>query len=69
MEETHRVYASAFERVLHLDPEDIRLALTQVSENNPRARGADPHEFVEPRLIREIEAAGFIKRLYGEQGR
>lgn len=28
---------------------------------------ADPRDFVEPRLIREIEASGFIKRLYGEQ--
>ena len=69
LEESQRVYASAFERVPYPDPEDIKLALIQVGDNNPRARGADPREFVDPRLIREIEASGFIKRLYGEQGR
>jgi len=69
LEESQRVYASAFERVPYPDPEDMKLVLIQVGDNNPRARGADPREFVEPRLIREIEASGFIKRLYGEQGR
>ena len=69
LEESQKVYASAFERVPYPDSEDIKLALTQVSENNPRARGADPRDFVEPRLIREIEASGLIKRLYGEQSR
>jgi NitT/TauT family transport system substrate-binding protein len=66
-EESQRVYAGAFERVPYPDPEDVKLAVIQVAENNPRARGADPREFVEPRLVREIEASGFIKRLYGEQ--
>jgi ABC-type nitrate/sulfonate/bicarbonate transport system substrate-binding protein len=69
LEETQRVYASAFERVPYPDPEDMKLGLTQVSETNPRARGADPRDFVEPRLLREIEASGFVKRLYGEQGK
>jgi ABC-type nitrate/sulfonate/bicarbonate transport system substrate-binding protein len=69
LEETHKVYASAFRRVPYPDPEDMKLAIAQVSENNPRARSADPREFVEPRLIREIEASGLIKRLYGEQGK
>ncbi len=69
LEESQRVYASAFERIPYPDPEDIKLVLIQVGDNNPRARGADPREFVDPRLIREIEASGFIKRLYGEQGR
>ncbi|HEX9143665.1 MAG TPA: ABC transporter substrate-binding protein [Candidatus Binatia bacterium] len=65
-EESQKVYAGAFERVPYPDPEDVKLAVVQVAENNPRARGADPRDFVEPRLIREIEASGFIKRLYGE---
>jgi NitT/TauT family transport system substrate-binding protein len=69
LEETQKVYSTAFERVPYPDPEDLTLALSQVAETNPRARGADPREFIEPRLIREIEASGFIKRLYGEQGK
>lgn len=69
LEETQRVYASAFERVPYPDPEDMKLGITQVGETNPRARGADPKDFVDPRLLREIEASGFVKRLYGEQGK
>ena len=67
LEETYKVYAPAFERAPYPDPEDLKLAIDQVSELNPRARGADPRDFVEPRFIREIEASGLIKRLYGEQ--
>ena len=66
LEETQRVYASAFERVPYPDVEDMKLGLVQVAETNPRARGADPKDFVDPRLLREIEASGFVKRLYGE---
>jgi NitT/TauT family transport system substrate-binding protein len=66
LEETQRVYASAFERVPYPDIEDMKLGLTQVAETNPRVRGVDPKEFVDGRLLREIEASGFVKRLYGE---
>ena len=69
LEETYKVYAPAFERAPYPDAEDLKLAIDQVSELNPRARGADPRDFVEPRFIREIEASGFIKKLYGEQGK
>jgi hypothetical protein len=47
----------------------IKLGITQVAETNPRAKGADPKDFVDGRLLREIEASGFVKRLYGEQGK
>jgi len=66
LEETQRVYASAFERVPYPDIEVMKLGLTQVAETNPRVRAVDPKEFVDPRLLREIEASGFVKRLYGE---
>jgi NitT/TauT family transport system substrate-binding protein len=69
LEETQKVYASAFERIPYPDPEDLKLGLTQVSETNPRARAADLRDFVDGRLLREIEASGFVKRLYGEQGK
>ncbi len=69
LEETQRVYASAFERVPYPDIEVMKLGLTQVAETNPRVRGVDPKDFVDPRLLREIKASGFVKRLYGEQGK
>src|SRR5262245_55856614 len=69
LEETQRVYASAFQRVPYPDIEDMKLGLTQVAETDPRVRGVDPKEFVDGRLLREIEASGFVKRVYGEQGK
>jgi NitT/TauT family transport system substrate-binding protein len=69
LEETQRVYASAFERVPYPDLDSMKLGLTQVAETNPRVRNTDPKEFVDDRLLREIEASGFVKRLYGESGK
>jgi NitT/TauT family transport system substrate-binding protein len=66
LEETQRVYADAFERIPYPNVEDMKLGITQVSETNPRAKGADPKDFVDPRLLREIEATGLVKKLYGE---
>ncbi len=66
LEETQRVYASAFERIPYPNVEDMKLGITQVAETNPRTKGADPKDFVDGRLLREIEASGFVKRLYGE---
>ena len=67
LDETYRVYAPAFERVPYATVEDMKLGIVQVAETNPRAKGADPKEFVNQRLLREIEASGFVKRLYGEK--
>jgi NitT/TauT family transport system substrate-binding protein len=67
LEETQRVYASAFQRVPYPDIEDMKLGLTQVSETNSRARGANPRDFVDGGLLREIEASGFVRKVYGEQ--
>jgi NitT/TauT family transport system substrate-binding protein len=69
LEETQRVYAAAFERIPYPNIEDMKLGITQVAETNPRAKGADPKDFVDARLLREIEASGFVKRLYGDQGK
>jgi hypothetical protein len=66
LQETQRVYADAFQRIPYPNIEDMRLGIIQVSETNPRAKGADPKDFVDPRLLREIEASGFVKKLYGE---
>jgi ABC-type nitrate/sulfonate/bicarbonate transport system substrate-binding protein len=69
LEETQRVYANAFERVPYPTVEDMKLGITQVAETNPRAKGADPKDFLDGRLLREIEASGFVKKLYGDQAK
>jgi hypothetical protein len=35
----------------------------------PAAKNADPEQFVSFKIMREIEASGFVKRLYENEGR
>ena len=47
----------------------IRTILTELSGTVPAAKNADPEQFVSYKIAREIEASGFIKRLYESEGR
>ena len=42
----------------------IRTILTELSSTVPAAKNADPEQFVSYKVAREIEASGFVKRLY-----
>jgi NitT/TauT family transport system substrate-binding protein len=42
----------------------IRTILTELSTTAPAAKNADPEQFVSTKVAREIEASGFVKRLY-----
>jgi NitT/TauT family transport system substrate-binding protein len=44
--------------------EGIRTILTELSSTMPAAKNADPEQFVSYKIAREIEASGFVKRLY-----
>lgn len=44
--------------------EGIREILTELSTTVPVAKNADPEQFVSFKIAREIEASGFVKRLY-----
>ena len=48
--------------------EGIRTILTELSSTVPAAKNADPEQFVSYKLAREIEASGFVKRLYENEG-
>ena len=45
-------------------PEGIRTILMELSSTTPAAKSADPEQFVSYKIAREIEASGFVKRLY-----
>ena len=49
--------------------EGIRTILTELSTTVPAAKNADPEQFVSYKIAREIEASGFVKRLYENEGR
>jgi hypothetical protein len=44
--------------------EGIRTILTELSVTVPAAKNADPEQFGSYKIAREIEASGFVKRLY-----
>jgi hypothetical protein len=44
--------------------ESVRTILDLVSSSQPRAKGANLKEFIDPRFVKELEESGFIKSLY-----
>src|SRR5512132_3712286 len=60
-------YASVASKYLALPIptlDGIRTILTELSTTLPAAKNADPEQFVSYKIMREIEASGFVKRLY-----
>jgi ABC-type nitrate/sulfonate/bicarbonate transport system substrate-binding protein len=43
----------------------IQTVIEEVAASNPRAADYGPEEFVDDRFVRELEAAGYFKTLYG----
>ncbi len=42
----------------------IQAALEEIAHRNPKARQANPAQFVEPKFVRELDESGFIDSLY-----
>ena len=60
-------YANSASRYLPLPIptlDGIRTILMELSSTLPAATNADPAQFVSYKIMREIEASGFVKRLY-----
>src|SRR3989475_4427197 len=60
-------YANSASRYLPLPIptlDGIRTILMELSSTLPAAKNADPAQFVSYKIMREIEASGFVKRLY-----
>ncbi len=54
---------------LPIPPVDaIRTILAEIASTTPAAKTAEPEQFVAYKLAREIEASGFVKRLYAGEG-
>jgi hypothetical protein len=42
----------------------VETILEDLAKTHPKARGADPKRFVEPRFLRELEDNGVVAQLY-----
>lgn len=67
LEEAYHTYAIKFmARVPYPAVKGVETILEDLAKSNPKARGADPQRFVEPRFLKEIEDSGFVAQLYGK---
>jgi NitT/TauT family transport system substrate-binding protein len=68
IEESYNAYAIKFmARVPYANPSGIEVILKDLEKTNPKARGADPRSFLEPRFLKELEDSGYIAKLYGDK--
>ncbi len=65
--ETWRYYALQLApEIPYPTPEGIQTVIEEVAATNPQAASHQPAEFMDDRFVRELEAAGYFKQLYGK---
>jgi ABC-type nitrate/sulfonate/bicarbonate transport system substrate-binding protein len=64
LERAWQAYTAAYPDNLLPTPEGVKTALDDLAPRDPRAAAANPKLFVDPSLVQEIEATGFVKQLY-----
>jgi hypothetical protein len=64
LEDSYNHTASKYQPLPIPTLDGIRTILTELSTTVPTAKNADPEQFVSYKIAREIEASGFVKRLY-----
>jgi NitT/TauT family transport system substrate-binding protein len=69
LEDSYSSYANKYLALPMPTSDGIRTILTELSNTVPAAKNADPEQFVSYKIAREIEASGFVKRLYENEGR
>jgi hypothetical protein len=64
IEETYRHYHDILPRVPYPDLEGIHNVLNEIAAKDARARGLKPETFTDTRFLKELEASGFVQKLY-----
>jgi len=64
LERAYKEYSSVFQEVPYPTPDGVKTMLDDIAIKTPKAASADPRSYVDPSLIKEIEASGMIKQLY-----
>jgi len=64
LEDSYSSVASKYLTLPNPTIDGIRTILAELSNTMPAAKNADPEQSVSYKLTREIEASGFVKRLY-----
>ena len=70
LEMSYSLLADKFYNTIpYANPKAIETTLDFVAGEDPKAKGSDPKRFMDESLVREVEASGFIKRLYDTEYR
>jgi hypothetical protein len=65
LEEAYNTYAIKYmARVPYPTVKGVETILEDLAKTNPKARGADPKRFIEPRFLKEVEDSGYVAQLY-----
>jgi NitT/TauT family transport system substrate-binding protein len=64
LERAYQDYSAVFPEVPYPTPDGVKTMLDDLAVKNPKAATADPRQFVDQSIIKEIEASGLIKKLY-----
>ena len=67
LEETYQHYAvKIMPRVPYPTIKGIQMVLDEIGSRTPKAKSLAPESFIDISYLKELEQAGFIKKLYGE---
>ena len=64
LEDSYNNYANKYLPLPIATSDGIKTILAELGSTMPAAKNADPEQFVANKIAREIEASGFIKKLY-----
>jgi len=64
LERAYRAYTAVFPENLLPTADGVKTMLDDLAPRNPKAASADSKSFVDMSLVQELEASGFIKKLY-----
>jgi NitT/TauT family transport system substrate-binding protein len=64
LEETYRHYEKILPRVPYPDVAGIQNVLNELGKRDPKAKGVKPEPFTDVRFLKELEASGFVQKLY-----
>ncbi len=66
LRESYNYLRPYFLKVPYPSPRAIKDTLDALARDLPKAKDADPKDFIDPSLVRELEASGYIESVYGK---
>jgi NitT/TauT family transport system substrate-binding protein len=64
LERAAKAYATIFPEATSPSPEGVKTLLDDMAPKIPKAKSADPKQFVDTSFVQEMESTGFVRQLY-----